>query len=271
MKKVKDTNAEYHSVKSLSSSALKTIYKTSVKHWLSVKVKPSKAMDFGTAVHTALLEPLKFKDDVAVKPDNIDRRTKAGKEAYAEFVEDAKGKAIIDNDQNNLIHEIIDVVQSKSYIDYYLHGQTELSHYGKFMDLDCRCRPDVINTGKNFITDIKTCQSTHPADFTRDVEKWRYDLQAAFYSDFCGIPAENFRFVIIMATMALQDDGSVKPYADAQLISLDKNLIERGRAAYKEAINKYKLYLKVGISDQITWPHVNDKDESYIIKGYGKY
>lgn len=266
MKKVNDSNAEYHSKDSLSSSALKTIYKSSVKAWKNLKITPSKAMNYGTAVHAALLEPDVFKDDIAVKPSTIDRRTKAGKEAYNEFVESTAGKIIIEQNDLDMINAIVDEVYKKPNILHYLNGQKELSHYKEFMGFDCRCRPDVINYKDNFISDVKTCQDTHPAAFNRDAVKWAYHLQAAFYSDFCGVPMENFRFIIVMSKIV---DG--KPYADAQLIKMDDNFLEAGRAAYKEAISKYKFYVENEIDDLISWPYIDDKDESYIIKGYGKY
>jgi exodeoxyribonuclease VIII len=266
MKKVKDSNAEYHSKNSLSSSALKTIYKSSVKAWKNLKITASKAMNYGTAVHTALLEPDVFKDEIAIKPVTIDRRTKDGKEAYSEFIEASAGKIVIEQNDLDMINAIVDEVYKKPNILHYLNGDKELSHYNKFMDLDFRCRPDVINYNDNFISDVKTCQDTHPAAFNRDAVKWAYHLQAAFYSDFCGVPMENFRFIIVMSKMV---DG--KPYADAQLIKMDDKFLAAGRAAYKEAIEKYKFYKNHDIEDVISWPYIDDNDESYIIKGYGKY
>lgn len=269
MKKIKDTNSEYHSHDCLSASALKTIYKSSVRQWLKIKIQPSKAMGFGTAVHAALLEPETFNDEIAIKPAGIDRRTKAGKEAYADFVEKSKGLTIIDNDEYNLIEAIKVEIANNEYIQPYLIGDKEISHYGSFENIEFRCRPDVVNYSKGFIADVKTCQDTHPAAFTRDVYKWGYHLQAAAYSDFLGIDASAFRFIVVMAKMVKQDDGSFKPFADVQLMSLDDKVIEAGRKAYKEAISKYIFYKEQGFDNVICWQHIAD-DESYIIKGYGR-
>lgn len=271
MIKKKDSNAEYHSKDSLSSSALKSIYKTSVKAWLNQNIKPSKAMAFGTAVHTALLEPEVFDDEIVIKPNDIDRRTKIGKEAYNEFIEKSKGKTIIESEDKILIEEIKKEVDKKDYIKYYLEGEKELSHYGKFLDLNCRCRPDCINYEKSFISDIKTTQDTHPAAFQRDSMKWAYHLQAAFYSDFCGIPAENFRFIVISSKIIEDRNGNRLPYADVQLIKMGDQLISMGRKAYLEAMDKYKLFQSTGISDLITWDYIDDNDQSFIINGYGKH
>jgi exodeoxyribonuclease VIII len=269
MIKIKDSNNEYHSHEQLSASALKKIYASSVRQWLKVKQLPTKAMGFGTAVHTALLEPDLFDKEIAVKPANIDRRTKAGKELYNEFVEKSKGLTIIDSDELALIEAIKVEVDNNEYIKPYLQGEKELSHYGNFEGVGFRCRPDVVNYDKGFIVDVKTCQDTHPAAFTRDVYKWGYHLQAAVYSDFLGLDAAAFRFIVIMSKMVKAEDGSMIPFADVQLMALDNKVIEQGREAYKQAISKYVFYKEQGFDNVISWKYIAN-DEAYIVKGYGR-
>jgi len=61
MKVTKDTNEQYHSQKDyISASGLKTIYLKSVDHLLTQNIKETPAMALGTAVHTAIYEPLDF-------------------------------------------------------------------------------------------------------------------------------------------------------------------------------------------------------------------
>lgn len=56
MKKVKDSNHDYHAHKSISASGLKSIYKKSVYHYLNQKPFTSQSMNFGNAVHDVILE-----------------------------------------------------------------------------------------------------------------------------------------------------------------------------------------------------------------------
>ena len=58
MKKVFDTNAEYHAHKSISASGLKSIVslKGSVREYLAQTYKFNSAFHFGNAIHTLLLE-----------------------------------------------------------------------------------------------------------------------------------------------------------------------------------------------------------------------
>ena len=102
MRKVFDTNSEYHADKSISASGLKKIYKTSVRRWLAEKPKPSKAMAYGTAMHSKILEPENFNKEIFIMP-KIDRRSKAGKEEYAAALKEAEGKTVIDESENDLI------------------------------------------------------------------------------------------------------------------------------------------------------------------------
>ena len=54
-------------------------------HYLNQKPFESKAMAFGSAVHTALLEPDDFDDEYYVMP-KLDRRTKIGQTTYNDRV-----------------------------------------------------------------------------------------------------------------------------------------------------------------------------------------
>jgi exodeoxyribonuclease VIII len=256
MRKVFDTNQEYHADNSVSASGLKKIYKTSVRRWLAEKVVPSKAMAYGTAVHTKILEPENFQRDIFIMP-KIDRRSKAGKEEHAAIIKEAEGKTIIDEAENNLIIEINNLLKSKDrkYIWPYLEGQKELSHYNEFNGVNCRCRPDNINYEKGFIMDVKTCQDTSPYLFGYDIKKWGYHLQAAFYSDFCGIDPKQFKFIIVMSKY-IKDEM----FVDIQLIDLSEDNIERGRQAYLKALDNYKFYKETGICPGYIWGTISDEN-----------
>ena len=51
------SNEVYHSESGISSSAVKTVYKKSLKHWKGQKIVQSAAFAMGNAVHSYLLEP----------------------------------------------------------------------------------------------------------------------------------------------------------------------------------------------------------------------
>ena len=240
MKVVKDSNDEYHSHKSISASGLKEIHKKSVYHFINRKFKESPAMKLGTAVHQAILEPWDF-HDIYHKIDKIDKRTKAGKEAYKKQMDIAGDKIILESDQNFIIQEIIKKFKNHKLAQKYSKGEMELSHYTKYMGIDVRVRPDCINRICNFISDVKTCQDNSPEAFKRDVYKWGYHLQAAFYMDVCGI--DNFKFIAVTTTY---------PFT-VEVHTLDEDTLEFGRNAYKQAIEKWKIYLDTNIPPSYHW------------------
>jgi len=257
MKVIKDSNEQYHSHSSISASGLKTIYKKSVYHLLNQKFKETPAMALGTAVHQALLEPDDFYDIYHVI-DKIDKRTKAGKEEYLKQVELSKDynsctqKIILDYDKHEIVKNILGAFRQNELAQKYCKGEIELSHYTQYEGIDVRVRPDCINRISNFISDVKTCQDNSPEAFKRDIYKWGYHLQAAFYMDMCGI--DTFKFIAVTTTF---------PHT-CEVYTLSDEMIEFGRNAYKQAFEKWKIYLESGNVPGYHW-YQFAKDGSYVL------
>lgn len=229
-----ESNEQYHSNTSISASGLKTIFKKSVYHYLNQKPFSSSSLELGSAIHTILLEPEIFKNEYYIIP-KVDRRTKEGKSEYNKHLMAANGRKMISTDEMEIIEPVLENFNNHELAKEYCVGKIELSHYGNFMDIPIRVRPDV--KGFNFISDIKTCQDNSPAAFKKDIFKYNYHLQATFYSDALGFPAENFRFIAIETNY---------PYT-IEVYSLSEEMIEKGRNAYKSAIESWKLYLDTGV------------------------
>lgn len=89
-------NEIYHGDRTaVSSSGLKLLLR-SPAHFVAgqgASEETTAALEFGTALHTALLEPEKYREQYVTKPD-INRRTKEGK-ALAETI----GRALADKIQ----------------------------------------------------------------------------------------------------------------------------------------------------------------------------
>jgi len=251
MRTANDTNEKYHSSAGISASGLKTIYKKSVRHHIDRKPFESAAMALGSAVHAAMLEPNTFFDDYHVMP-KIDRRTKEGKEAYLVEQKKAEGKALITPDDYEKINAILDNFRNDDLAQKYCKGVIELSHYGKHEGLDVRVRPDCLNKVQGFISDVKTCQDNSPMAFKRDVYKYAYHLQAAFYMDIIGV--DEFRFIAVETNY---------PYT-IEVYTLSDEMIEQGRKAWKAAFADWKLYVETGIISNHIWHEFND-DGSKIL------
>jgi len=251
MKTKFDSNEIYHSTPGISASGLKTIYKKSVQHFLTQKPFESSAMALGTAVHCAMLEPEEYYNEFHVLP-KIDRRTKAGKEKYEIEQKKAVGKKTISFDEHKKVEAICEQFRNHDLAQKYSKGEIELSHYLDYEGQKVRVRPDCLNKIEDFISDVKTCQDNSPIAFKRDVYKYGYHLQAAFYCDMLNV--SEFRFIAVETNYPF----SVEVY------SLSNEMIDQGRKAWKRAFADWKIYKETGIVSGYIWESFN-QDGSLIL------
>jgi exodeoxyribonuclease VIII len=248
----RESNYQYHAADGISSSGLKKIYSRSVWHYLNQSPFSSAAMQLGSAIHTAILEPKQFYDEYVVM-QKFDGRTTEGKKLKAEYEANAEGKATLTADEFAIVEGVLHNYNRNEKALYYTRGEIELSHYLNFNGVDVKVRPDCINKVAGFISDPKTCQDNSPKSFIRDVYKYNYHLQAAFYSDMLGIDPSNFVFIAI-ETRA--------PYSVECYVLADEH-IERGRAAYLKALADWQFYLDTGVA--LGYDGYNRNDEGLII------
>lgn len=201
------SNSAYHAGPGVSKSQLDKLSKSPFHyhaHYLSLKRVSSyetPAMRFGTAVHTAILEPDLFASWV-VMPD-VDGRTKEGKAAKALAQEEAaaRGVEVISADDYAKVTAIADSFSRHTHLSSFLDtGHAELSVYWNDADTGilCRCRPDWLAPG--CVLDLKTTEDASPRAFQRSAYSWRYWVQAAFYLDGLaanGVDARGFIFAAI--------------------------------------------------------------------------
>ena len=95
-----------------------------------------KHLAFGLATHIAVLEPQRFDEEVLVTP-KLDRRTKAGKAAWAEFQKKAEGRHIVQADEFEALQAIKRNCLNHPTVTEILHseGANEISLIWK--DWDC--------------------------------------------------------------------------------------------------------------------------------------
>ena len=254
MKKIKDSNEVYHSHTSISASGLKTIYKKSVFHYLNKEQFISTpAMNFGSAVHSALLEP--EKNEIIALPENINLRTKKDRDFKTKLIEDNKDKIVITYDEKKYLEQITDNVSNNRLAIKLLSElyEIEYSYYGTIEDIDVRVRPDGIKKNKHII-DIKTCNDASPKAFRNAIYNYAYSLQACFYSEALGYDPAAFRFIAI---------ENKYPF-DVAVYSLSNDLIEHGKTAWRTAFNLWAYYIKENKVSGFYWNNIN-KDGSLIV------
>ncbi len=172
----------YHNTEGfISKSSIYVLKQSSFKFAKGVKFTATKAMQMGTAIHCAILEPEKFEREYKLLPDCKDRRQKEYKEAVKEFgAERVLVGAEIDT-VNNMKAAIMGNDAARELLS--LSGNSEVSgfHIDPETGVKIRHRFDRL-TDCGIGIDIKKTQSVHPDDLAKTISKYGYHTQEAVYS-----------------------------------------------------------------------------------------
>lgn len=177
------SDREYRKIKAVSNSYLGRIDKCPAGGKAPSKDTPSFAG--GRAFHILTLEGLDaFRERFAVMP-KTDKRTKAGKEAYAEFMEANKGLEHISAEDCITANEMTEAVLCHPIARGMLSGgQSEetVVWCDEETGILCKARPDKIpNKSKNIIVDLKSTTSADPRKFAYSCKDYGYIRQAGMY------------------------------------------------------------------------------------------
>lgn len=238
------SNADYHAGAGLSSSDLKLLARSPL-HYINSKNTPraeTPSMKLGTAVHCAILEPDRFKNEYIQAPE-LDKRSKAGKEAWTEL--ENSGKIILTAEEYNKALEMSSAVHKHALAGKLFTGGTaEQSVYWRQpvfynnTEILCKCRPDYVKNIKNgtLIIDLKTTRNAATHAFKRqafwDLE---YHVSAAHYMT--GLKAVIGKTPDAFIFVAVENEP---PYAVSVFRASDE-FLERGRVKAEEM---YELYAK---------------------------
>lgn len=247
------SNADYHRDPAVSKSHLDQVAKSPAHYWTRyidpkrVIPEPTAAMVLGTALHTAVLEPHLWREQFAVAPEGIDRRTKAGKEAWAAFEADAQGKTVLTSDDGQRIRLMAAAVHQHAASSFLLElpGIREASYFwtDEETGLRCKCRPDWHSADQRLIVDVKTTKDASPREFARSVAAFRYHVQANWYQR--PFPeAEQFLFIAV---------ESQPPHLVAVYAATPEMVAAGGRAADRD------LRLLAACRKAGTWPGYSDE------------
>lgn len=204
------TNAEYHKAKGISASGLKTASKD-VKLYFKkhlLKRLDSVALDIGTAVHEALLEPDKF---------NLINYNFTPKDKEKVEILINNGKVMFDYILKNTLNEHSLFVQDDGFIR--------------------KVRADAYDEKNGIIFDVKTTRYNSKEQFIRDAYDLKYHYQASYYIDtfrMARLKADYFAFLVIPS------ESPSEPFA----VTIDDLLLEDGRSGYTETLANIQNYNK---------------------------
>ena len=247
------SNAEYHAHPAISKSGLDRIDQSPAHYraWLQSPREATPALTFGSAAHAYLLEREVFERSYVVMSEKIDRRTKAGKEAWEAFQTKANGREVLTLDDMETLEAMAYSISQHPIAEELLDsgsGEAEVSFFTELWGVSVKCRPDWLRND-GIVVDLKTTDNAGPAAFAKSCAKWRYHVQASFYSDILCKGRDVKAFVFIAVEKSA-------PYA-VGVYELHAESLEAGREAYQRNLDTYKRCLDTG-----HWPAYSNSIET---------
>lgn len=231
------TEKEYREHPAISRSDLWKISESpeKFKYYRENPEEPTPALVFGQLFHLMALQADTLDDEFAVAP-NVDRRTKAGKEEYAQFELGAQGKTIITADMYEQAHAMCESLYSNELAVKLLKGEKEKPFFwtDEMTGEECKCRTDVLTEiGENLvIVDLKSTDNARTDDFMKSAIRYGYDFQSAMYSE--GVKMNTGREPLFVFVAVEKKP----PYA-VNIMQSDKLLLRRGYDIFRELIGIY--------------------------------
>lgn len=226
-------DTDYHASPGASKSTLWKLLKRTPFHARYHKSKETDAQKFGTAAHTAVLEPGLFEHRFYRGPaDRRGNKWDAAKEIAAQTGREALTEKDYDGalrlrdamQKNEIVRRLTDGTPSIEQSAYWIDEQT-----GEL----CRCRPDIYNHDMSVMADLKATTDAKASVWWKRVRDFGYYVQDAFYRDGWelagGGKVDGFVFIVA------ETDA---PHA-AAVYELEAPDVELGRRTYRDALDRW--------------------------------
>lgn len=220
----------------VTSSMLKQLRTGStlqLEHYLNTEHKESEALLVGSAFHCYILEPEEF-DKRYVYAPKIDKRTKAGKELYAEFLETIKGRKPVPAHYEFAFESMQERLSKHKNANLLLKGaqEREVMHFWEDLETGLKCKGKVDAQGSDYIVDLKTTsKKSDPVSFAKFINDYNLTHQAAFYTN--GTQKKDFYFIMI----------ELKAPFGIGIYKMGDEAMEHGNNSVSVTLDLYKMFV----------------------------
>lgn len=224
----------YHAMKDrVSNSYLGRLDSCPAK--AQVEQEETDALRIGRAFHVLTLEGEEaYNRECAIAPE-CNKRTNAGKEAWAAFIGMNPGKIILTAEENQALHDMSKSVLLHPFAFKLLNdGRSEVSVLwtDEATGIDCKARPDRVPEGnKGVIVDLKSVRDASEHAFTNAVVNFGWHREAGIYIE--GFNAATKGKVDSFVFIACEKEP---PYR-TEVYVLDDDFIAFGRAEFHRLLN----------------------------------
>lgn len=191
------SDEDYFAADGLNNSYLWKLINQTPAH-AQVETAKTDAMNMGSAVHLAVLQPEHASKKIIQGPET--RRGKAWTDAAKEAK--AEDKILLTAADYNQCMSMRDSVWRNPAVAQELNQEGtvyENAAFWEYRNLKCKCKVDAARG--NTIIDLKTSQDASPRGFAQSVAKYGYHQQDAFYSygwgQAIGMPVDTFLFLVV--------------------------------------------------------------------------
>ncbi len=224
---------DYHKHSAVGSSQLKTILKSvGLYKWQQCQPREvTKAMNFGTCFHLAVLEPDRFMNEVVTMPHFEGTGMRARKDS---FMTENHGKLFLTAEEKaDLLLMLKSLRDNSVAYNLLLGGVPELSYFWTDPEtgIECKVRPD-FRRNSGVLVDIKTTGDASIEEFSRSVLNYGYHISGSFYlegvSKVLGQTFDKFCLIAVEKTA---------PYGIG-IYELDFGTLEKGNELVRRALGK---------------------------------
>jgi len=201
----------------LSFSRLKAFQHSprKLRRYITEEREQTAAMIEGRLIDCILFTPDLFANEFLEMPD-VDRRTKAGKETYQQYISAAEntGLTLVESSQVKEAHDLADVVRKSPFVrkhgllsdafEFQKRYDFEAFQFDHIAICDAVCE----NAATPVIWDLKRFGAKSGAEVGFEIKRGGYDMQAAIYAHMFDSEGLECKYYLI----AVDNDGNVTPY-----------------------------------------------------------
>lgn len=228
-------SADYHAYPAASKSGLDLIDRSPAHYRYREPREATRAMEIGTAIHTALLEPDRFAAEYVLLRNISDRRASEYKQATKEHPSEC---VLVSHEADHVAGMQESVYANERAADVLrLTGYRELSAFATDPDTGelIKCRFDIL-TDSGIAVDLKKTRDARPEKFSRSVYDYRYHVQDAFYRHvYRTITGQELAEFLILAVEENMPHISQVYRLDDEAVAEGERQWRRNLAEYSEA------------------------------------
>jgi len=245
--------SDYYKIKALSHSMLSCLAQNPMECKMryvddppTLPKKDTAAFAMGHAVHCLALEPERFDERFAVAP-KVDRRTTAGKVAWAEYLADCEGKTVLDEQDHADAVACVQALNNHAQFAAIMAQprRVEVPFEFDLFGHRFKARLDCVIDSMKLILDIKTTDDASPHRWQWSAVDYGYHRQAFIYQGAIELShgnkqpvRESYRFIFAVVEKPKPSTRGIPP--TVALYELDSETMQMGAEDTHRLVQDYE-------------------------------